>query len=115
MLTHVLEIFCLNQHQLSWADPGILPGGSRPNCQITALTFFFFLFFFSPQLILQFYSGYQWFISKKTIIFKGFRGGPTFSRGGGGPGPSFSGGGGGVQLFPGGGLYANLYRDPKNL
>ena len=28
-------------------------------------------------------------ISKKTIIFKGFRGGPTFSRGGGGG-----------QLFP---------------
>ena len=29
-------------------------------------------------------------ISKKTIIFQGFRGGPTFSRGGG------------VQIFPGG-------------
>ena len=35
-------------------------------------------------------------ISKKTIIFKGFRGGPTFSRGGGN---FFHGGwgGGGVQ------------------
>ena len=32
-------------------------------------------------------------ISKKTIIFQGFRGGPTFSRGGGGP--TFSRGGGG--------------------
>ena len=31
---------------------------------------------------------YQWFISRKTIIFQDFRGGPTFSRG--------------VQLFPGG-------------
>ena len=31
-------------------------------------------------------------ISKKTIIFKGFRGGPTFSRGGV---ATFSGGGGG--------------------
>ena len=31
-------------------------------------------------------------ISKKTIIFQGFRGDPTFSRGGG------------VQLFPGGGV-----------
>ena len=30
-------------------------------------------------------------ISKKTIIFQGFGGVPTFSRGGGG---------GGVQLFP---------------
>ena len=24
---------------------------------------------------------YQWFISEKTIIFQGFRGGPTFSKG----------------------------------
>ena len=32
-------------------------------------------------------------ISKKTIIFQGSRGGPTYSRGGGG-------GGGGVHLFP---------------
>ena len=32
-------------------------------------------------------------ISKKTIIFQGFRGGPTFSRGGGGC-PRFSRGGG---------------------
>ena len=30
-------------------------------------------------------------ISKKTIIFQGFRGGPTFSK----MGPTFSGGGGG--------------------
>ena len=33
-------------------------------------------------------------ISKKTIILKGFRGGPTFSRG---EGNLFHGGGGGVQ------------------
>ena len=50
-------------------------------------------------------------ISKKTIIFKGFRGGPTFSRG---EGNFFHGGGGGIQWvisiethitcdFPGGG------------
>ena len=50
-------------------------------------------------------------ISKKIIIFKGFRGGPTFSRG---EGNFFHGGGGGVQRvisiethitcdFPGGG------------
>ena len=55
-------------------------------------------------------------ISKKTIIFKGFRGGPTFSRGGGNffHGGGGGGGGGGVQWiisiethitcdFPGGG------------
>ena len=43
-------------------------------------------------------------ISKKTIIFKGFRGGPTFSRGGG----NFFHGGGGVQC-------GNFYRNPYNL
>ena len=53
-------------------------------------------------------------LSKKTIIFKGFRGGPTLSRGGGGATFSMEGGGGGVQWvisiethitcdFPGGG------------
>ena len=44
----------------------------------------FFVCFFSPQLILQFYRGCPMVISKKTTNFKGFRGGPTFSRGGGG-------------------------------
>ena len=50
-------------------------------------------------------------ISKKTIIFQGFRGGPTFSK----VGPTFSGGGGGgggeggktpikPVIFQGGGL-----------
>ena len=39
-------------------------------------------------------------ISKKTIIFQGFRGGPTFSGGGGGNGVSnFFQGGGGVQML----------------
>ena len=43
-------------------------------------------------------------ISKKYIISKGFRGGPTLSRWG-------------VQLFPGGagGPNANFYRNPYNL
>ena len=45
-------------------------------------------------------------ISKKTIIFKGFRGGPTFSRG---EGNVFHGGGGG------GGPMVNFYRNPYNL
>ena len=36
-------------------------------------------------------------ISKKTIIFQGFRGGPTFSRGWGGP--TFSRGWGVQMLF----------------
>ena len=75
-------------------------GGSKPNCQKTALTFFlcffFFRFFFSsPQLILQFYRGCPMVISKKTIIFRGFRGGPTFSRG--------------FQHFPGGGVQMLIF------
>ena len=43
-------------------------------------------------------------ISKKTIIFKGFRGGPTFSRG---EGNFFHGGGGGPM--------GTFYRNPYNL
>ena len=59
---------------------------------------FFVLFFSVLNLFYSFTVVYQLFISKKTIVFQGFRGGPTFSRGGGGvyhfPGE--------VQLFPGG-------------
>ena len=70
--------------------------------------FFVVVFFFSPQLILQFYRGCSMVISKKTITFQGFRVGPTFSRGGGGSN-FFQGGGGG------GGPNANFYRNPYNL
>ena len=65
------------------ADPRILPGWSRPDCQKTALTTFLSFF------VLNFYSftvAYQWFISKKSIILLGFGGG--------------GGGGGGVQPIP---------------
>ena len=54
-----------------------LPVGGRSG--LTVNNDFFFRCFISPQLILQFY-GYF----KETIISQGFRGGPTFSRGGGG-------------------------------
>ena len=47
-------------------------------------------------------------ISKKTIIFQGFRGVPIFSRRGG---PTCSRGGGGG----GGGPNANFYRNGYNL
>ena len=40
-------------------------------------------------------------ISKKTIIFQDFRGGPTFA--------------GGSNLLPVGGPNANFYRNPYNL
>ena len=50
---------------------------------------------------------YQWFISKKTIIFQVSEESDIF-RGGGGGSKIFQGGG--VQLFPGGGgLNAYLY------
>ena len=71
-------------------DPGIFARGPRPDSQKTALTPFFF------GLILQFYRGCPMVISKKTIIFQGFRGGQLFPRGGGGPN-------------------ANFYRSPYNL
>ena len=66
-------------------------GGSRFNCQKSALTMFFFIYLFFLVLNL-FYRECPMVISKKTIIFQGFRGGPTFSRGG----PAFSRG---VQML----------------
>ena len=44
----------------------------------------YFIFIFSPQLILQFTEGSNDFITEKTILFQGTRGGSTFFRGGGG-------------------------------
>ena len=49
----------------------------------------FFCCFLVLSLFYSFKVVYLWFISKKTIIFQGFREGPTFSRG--------------DRLFPGGG------------
>ena len=47
---------------------------------------------------------------KENYKFTGFqKGSNIFQGGGGGAGPTFSRG---VQLFPGGGLNANLYRNP---
>ena len=50
-------------------------------------------------LVLSLFYSRKWFISKKTIIFQGSRGGPTFSRGGGG-GSNFFRGGGFQLLIP---------------
>ena len=70
------------------ADPGIYVrggGGPGPTARIQHLNVFFVLFCF---LVLNlFYSlqmGSSCFITEKTILFQGPRGGPTFSRGGGG-------------------------------
>ena len=81
---------------------------SRPNGLKTFWSSFFF--FFSPQLILQFTEGVQWFYYKKNYIFsKDPEGVPYFPGGGGGGGVrmlisieihitcDFPGGGGGVQ------------------
>ena len=51
----------------------------------------FFLFIYSSTY-LKFYRGYPMVISKKTIIFQGFRGGSNINRGGGG-------GGGGIKML----------------
>ena len=58
------------------------PGQSNKK---TPTTFFFVLFFKSSA----YFTEVKWLIPKKTIIFQGFGGGPTFSRR--------------VQRFPGGG------------
>ena len=80
----------------------ICQGRSRPDSQKTVWTTFFFVF-----LVLNlFYSlqrGSKCFITEKTILFQGSRGGPTFSRGGGGG-----------QLFFYGRSNANFYRKPYN-
>ena len=71
-------------------------GGSRLDGQKTVLT----SFFFSPQLILQFTEGVQWFYLLRKLYFskdpegvQHFPGGSNFFRGGGG------GGGGSKCLF----------------
>ena len=58
-------------------------GGPGPTAgkQSGQRCFVFLFFFYSPELILQLTEGVQWFITEKTILFKGSRGGPEFSRG----------------------------------
>ena len=85
-------------------------GGSRPYCQKTDLTAFFFCFvFFGPQLILQFYSGLSIVYFKENHSFPRFQRGSNIFQGRGG-GLSFSRGG--PTFSRGGGLNANLYRKP---
>ena len=49
----------------------------------------FFVFFFSPQLILQLTEGVQWFYYRDNYTFPRIQGGSNF----------FQGGGGGVQVL----------------
>ena len=76
-----IKIHARIQEFLSGGGGGGGPGQSDKKKLLT-----FFFFFYSPQLI---FTEVKRSIAKKSIIFQGFRGGPTFSRG--------------VQLFPGGG------------
>ena len=61
-------------------------GASRPNGQKTVWTFFwgFFLFILVLNLLYSLQRGSNGFITETTLLFQGFRGGPTFSKGGGG-------------------------------
>ena len=63
-----------------WGGGGGGLGGSRPNCQKTSLTKFF--------KFSTYFTVLQWYING-LFQRKGFRGGPTFSRGGGGVGSIF--------------------------
>ena len=79
---------------LACADPGIFVRGGDPgstgreNLAQRSLV---------HKLFYSFTEGILWFILKK-LFFHGFRGGPTFSRGG-------------VQLFPVGDPNDNFYRN----
>ena len=69
----------------------IRQGGPGQSDKKEALTFFCFVFFLCFFESSAYFTEVKWSFSKKSIIFQGSRGGPTFSKGGG------------VQLFPGGG------------
>ena len=75
--------------------------GSRNFCQ----------FYLVLSLFYSLKRGSNGIIAEKTILilYKGSRGGPLFSGGGGGS--NFFPGGGGVQLFSRGGPNANFYRN----
>ena len=73
-------VHCNVEQWRTCADPGIVFRGSRPDVQKTVWTTFFF---FSPQLILQFTEGVQWFYNRENYTFEGSRGDPPFSKGGG--------------------------------
>ena len=70
------------------------PGQTDKKSSDNVLFFLIYLFFLSSAYFIE----VKWSISKKSIIFQGYRGGPTFSRGG----PTFSRGVGGGSncLFP---------------
>ena len=93
ILCHTLGPVITNQHTNAFADPGIFVRGVQVNQ--TKKSSDNVIFFQSTA----YFAEVNWLISKKTIIFQGSRGGPTFSRGGGG-GLTFARGAGSNCLFP---------------
>ena len=94
-LTSFITIYEPRHKICTCMDPGIFAkvcvwrgGGSRSNCQKSALTMFFFNYLFVFLVLNLFCRGCPMVISKKTIIFQGFRGGQHFPEG--------------VRLFQGG-------------
>ena len=75
-------------------------GGWRQHARIQE----FLSVLFSPQLILQFKEGFQWFYCWENYTYTL----PRIQR----LSIIFRGGGGGVPLFPGGGPNTNFYRNP---
>ena len=82
-------------------------GGPCPTARKQLRQRFFFL---SPQLILQFYSGLSMVCFKANYIFSKFQRGSNVFQGGGCI--IFQGGSNFFQGGGGGGLNANLYRNP---
>ena len=76
-----------------------------PDGQKTVWTFLFFclfllfFFFFVLNIFYGLHRGSNGFITEKTILFQGSRGGPTFSRGGGVSNFFQEGGGGSKYKF----------------
>ena len=61
------------------------PGQSGKKNSDNVVCFVFFVCFFCCCFLSSaYFTEVKWLISKKTILVQGSRGGPTFSRGGGG-------------------------------
>ena len=82
-------------------DPGIfIKGGAGPMARKQPEQRFFFCFFFSPQLILQFTGGVQWFYYRENYTFPRIQRGSNIFRGEG------------VQCLPGKGIQMLIYIEP---
>ena len=74
------EVHAQNQEFYSGGGGGGGPGPTAGK-QSGQRRFFFALFFYSPELILQLAEGVQWFYYRENYIFLRIQRGPEFSRG----------------------------------